>query len=430
MARVLRFSSLANRPRLFPLILSIVLSSQVWQTVMHQNSVSFFQWADAIAPTQSRQPLTGVGVAKPLRQGHLGSTSAASSPASEKAASGSPVLPADVDPLKAVSFAATRSTASAVTTEYRCYRVEKGSNATTVETREEVVAEEDCQRACRTRKDCTHAVLNKAQRTCQLKTGFFDVADGDADTVSMPRSCNSSCLAKNTHASVKELMSAKVMYSPFECLIWCTTQAQCKYWDYNILNSKCFLKGEGSQNQKKEFIGSVFGTTEWCPDDDTATDSSAAQGWTTSGSCMHPQNTKAGGSPFKEIANTSNADICQKHCKKMQSCRYFTYDRNTKFCGLFSGNAWEVSEAAGYVAGPRSCNQTCFLEGQKYQKGELSSQLMYSALDCQVLCQTVSGCEYFSFTKATKMCQLFTGDAKSTELATTGSTSGPKDWCS
>nr|PIL98625.1 PAN domain-containing protein [Toxoplasma gondii COUG] len=427
----------ARRPR--RLFILAVVTSLLWQTV-HQNRLSLLQFAAAIAPTHgTRTHLSGAAAPQPLHRSHHAGRTSTESAVSEKIApvggsekAASQLLGAEksVDPLVAVSFASTRASVSAsATMEFRCYRYQKGSGATTVETREDIVAEEDCQRACRTRKECTHAELNKAQRKCHLKTGYFDIVDGDTDTVTVPRSCSSSCFSKNTHASIQEILSPKEMYSPFDCLIWCTTQPQCKYWDYNILNSKCYLKPEAGLNAKKEMTGSVFGSSEWCPDDD-AGDSSVAQGWNKSGSCMHPQNSKASGTPLKELANTSNADLCQKHCKKMPSCRYFTFDRNSKFCSLLNGSRVEVTEAQGFVSGPRSCNQSCFLEGQKYQRGEMSSEKVYSALDCQVLCQTTEACEYFSFTKTSRLCQLFNSDAKSTELATSGTTSGPKDWCS
>ncbi|PFH31849.1 PAN domain-containing protein [Besnoitia besnoiti] len=421
--------------RSLPLLLTLCLLPS---GALHQGNL-FLPAVDAVSPISGGAALSPSRGAQAFRQKFLSSEARALSQAAKGFPEGVSPRPlgsaraaggiAVAGDAAASSFAMVRARGGDIDSIYACVREGSDSSATTVEAQVEVTSARDCQRACRTRGDCSHAVLNKRERMCYLKTGFWEVKNGDSDVVGVPRSCNSECIWKDKNTSAGDIQPHRVLHSPFECLIWCRTQDACKYFLYNIFDRRCWLKGDDGKAKMHDGAGFLLSTREWCTDDDSDYVPPVGQGWS-AGLCMHPQNKKAGGTPVKELADTKNADACQKQCKKLQTCTYFSFDRNSKMCQLFAGPAFEVTQEDGYVAGPRTCTQTCFLEGQRYQKGEIDNKTLYSALDCQVWCGTTPACEFFSYSRATRNCQLFDGTAKSTELVTKNSISGPKAWCS
>ncbi|PFH31850.1 PAN domain-containing protein [Besnoitia besnoiti] len=423
--------------RSLPLLLTLCLLPS---GALHQGNL-FLPAVDAVSPISGGAALSPSLGAQAFRQKFLSSEARALSQAAKGFPEGVSPRPlgsaraaggiAVAGDAAASSFAMVKAPLKEIVSSFPCLREGTDSAATTVDTRVEVASEWDCQRACRTRDDCSHAVLNKQERKCYLKTGFWEPKSTDkgASIIGMPRSCNSSCFALDASSKAENIQQERAMHSPFECLIWCRSQESCRATVYDVYGKMCHIKASHSDDQRVLRYGGVLTGNQWCNDNDAAYVPPTIVGWKAT-SCMHPQNSKASGAPFKEIAEVENADMCQKHCKRIETCTYFSYDRVSKVCELFEGDAASnVAEAAGYVSGPRTCNQTCFLDGQKYQKGEISNKAMYSALDCQVICQSTANCEYFSFSSTSRTCYLYDSSAKGTEIATPSSVAGARQWC-
>lgn len=273
---------------------------------------------------------------------------------------------------------------------------------------------EECRERCDLMERCTLFTYNAQSKTCSMLSGDVGEEQGE-NLVSGPARCNTnvSCFLKDVRFDGGESISETQAAGPAECQALCASDVQCNFFSFD--GAACHLKGGESAITSSHAEGWVSGNKKCATTEDLCYE--------------NKMNYPSADLPQGKVKASSPED-CRAACYKEPACRLWTYEWQNDVCRLKTIDAFLGRTKASYMmSGGRMGCSRCLREGIAYtgRRIELLTDLP-SETQCQLLCEAVSDCEFFTFFSdgTNKRCELMEsmGSAADADMRTT--MSGPK----
>ncbi|KAL8442975.1 hypothetical protein Emed_007031 [Eimeria media] len=302
-----------------------------------------------------------------------------------------------------------------------------------------VVSPAACMEECLQYRGCSVFTYDTVSRMCHLKSlGAFTDRRASNNLVSGPRQCTFTpyCydVGMDYYGQDVQKVEGRYVMTPVDCQRLCSSNPQCAFFSWKLSTHACYLKTSAALLNRREDPDVTSGpracsTSSSSPspedyptefDPDTAPPSCVESGVEYRGFSVR-------------ITHAKSAASCQRDCRRVSGCYYWTFSAQSEVCSLKSAEALtgriENLSTIGKVSGSKDCIPV--IPGCQFADvGIIGARLgkrSASSFDlCQIYCATKAGCTHFSHNTITEECTMLSSfNYYSQGTSTEGVVSGP-----